>query len=88
MDKDTKKKLNDGNWLAENEKALKSLFPLTFTHIFNLDENKIMNELKNLGLKFSNKEELTEIIRTLKFHRIIVWDNMTIKRNHRDCVFD
>ena len=88
MDKETKKKLNDGNWLAENEKALKNLFPLTFTHILNLDESKIMNELKNLGLKFSNSEDMTEIIRTLKFHRIILLDHMAIKRNHRDCVFD
>lgn len=73
--------LSDPEWVAKNEKALKDIFPETFTHVSNLNILQIGFKFKLLGLDWRSQEQMADVMATLEKRRIILRDGHTIKRN-------
>lgn len=54
--------IDNVQWLRENEQKIKNIFPETWTHPANINPLQLMFQTKLLGLIWSTKEELADIL--------------------------
>ena len=73
--------IGNDEWLKKNEKALKEIFPDTWTHIENLNGIQIGFQFKLLGIDWRSEEQFTRVMTYLERIKIILRDGFTIKAN-------
>ena len=87
---EAKNKLTNLAWLADNEGALKNMFPEEWTSVKNVDGLKMAYALKLLGIDWRTEEEYAQIMAYLSNLEIYLSDvktpiqNTMIKRNPED----
>ena len=71
------------DWLAENEKTLKEIYPKHYTSMRMICPVVVGMHLSLLGVPYRSAEELQFIVYLLQRTGILLTKNMLIKRNPR-----
>lgn len=73
--------IGNDEWLRKNEKALKEIFPNTWTHMGNLNGLQIAFKFKLLGVDWRSEEQFSKVMVYLEKVKIIIREGYTIKAN-------
>ncbi len=73
--------LFNANWFNQNQKAMSSIFPSTWTHFDNLDVRAIVEGLRALGVAIDKADDLIELLSHLERIRFMLRNGQLIKRN-------
>jgi len=73
--------LANETWLKANESAIKELFPVSFTHIQQLNGLKIGGQLRILGVAWRTEKEFEMIMVFLEKLGFLIREGQAVKRN-------
>lgn len=73
--------LGNPEWMKKNEKAIKDMFPETWTHVGNLNGLQLGFQMKLLGIDWRSEEQFGKVMVYLEKVKIILRDGLTIRRN-------
>lgn len=54
--------LGNGQWLRENEQAIKDIFPKIWTHGENLNGTELGHKLRLLGIDWRSEQEFVDVM--------------------------
>jgi hypothetical protein len=79
--------IGDFNWMLKNEIQVKKVLPETWTHMHNIDSEKLMLELQLLGVNLHPVNDFIKIMVFFELIGILLRNVMSVRRNPHS-IFD